>query len=261
MDKKESRGVGREGSAVNDKEKHGVCILVRQGRFPLFLWPPFFTLDGPSPSLTQQTFMCIKCALNNLLRNYVLTGGFRDVKRKGSGYKGLSQSEGEGGLPEEGVLTRGAAGGQQLDLSQGGVGLHPEGGDKLWQGAELEGVAWSGVRLGARRGTQEGSLEGDRAFFWEKWEASAAWSGPLRWVSWECAQARSSVERDWKRAGDRALRERDDHGSGGGKSRYTFKSPSKAPIQVLACIRLRSGWALPPRWCDPHKQHPWVTVT
>ena len=86
------------------------------------------------------------------------------------------------------------------------MGLHPKGGDKLWQGPELEGVAWSGLWLGARWGTQEDSLEGDRVFFWEKWEASAVWSAPIRWVSCECALACSSVERDWKRAEDRALK-------------------------------------------------------
>lgn len=61
------------------------------------------------------------------------------------------------------------------------MGLHPEGGDKLWQGPELEGVAWSGLWLGERWETQEDSLEGDRVFFWEKWEASVAWSAPIRW--------------------------------------------------------------------------------
>lgn len=38
------------------------------------------------------------------------------------------------------------------------MGLHPEGGEKLWQGSELEGVAWPGLRLGARWGTREDSL-------------------------------------------------------------------------------------------------------
>lgn len=86
------------------------------------------------------------------------------------------------------------------------MGLHPDGGEKLWQGPELEGAAWPGLRLGVRWGTREDSLEGDQVFFWEKWEASAAWSDPIRWVSCECALACSSVQRDWKREGDRALK-------------------------------------------------------
>lgn len=38
-----------------------------------------------------------------------------------------------------------------MRLRQGGVGLHPEGGDKLWRGPELEGGDWTpSPWLGAR---------------------------------------------------------------------------------------------------------------
>lgn len=71
---------GKEGSSVNEKKKYDMGTLVRQDCFLLFLCPSFFTLDGHSP--TQQTFMCLKCPLNNLLHNHIITAGFRDVRKE-----------------------------------------------------------------------------------------------------------------------------------------------------------------------------------